>query len=71
MLVLLTFCLGSPDDLAQPMQQGYESRHVVSTIWINSILSLIDSEDNCSKAALNATLACSFNTLAVTEVSPT
>lgn len=56
------------DDDVENLQQGYESRHVVSTIWINSILGLIDAEDNCAKAAVHATLSCSFNALAVTEV---
>jgi hypothetical protein len=49
------------DDDVENLQQGYESRHVVSTIWINSILGLIDAEDNCAKAAVHATLSCSFN----------
>ena len=59
------------------MQQGYESRHVASTVYIHSMMALMANEgipvDETDKnwfiqPAVDATLACRLNPLAMTEV---
>ena len=52
------------------MQQGYESRHVISTVWMQVIQAFTSNEEDCMRTAVDATLACRLNPLAVTEVLP-
>jgi hypothetical protein len=66
------------DEGAGGVQQGYESRHVISTVFIHTLMALMRHEDAVVddndrswfiQPAVDATLACRLNPLAMTEVS--
>ncbi len=67
LLVALISCEYS-NDIAQNVQQGYESRHIVGAVWMQSLIALINTDENCVNAALQATMGCAFNAMPVTEV---
>ena len=67
------------DEEPRDVQQGYESRHVVSTVFIHTLMALMraeaaDPDENDRswfiQPAVDATLACRLNPLAMTEVLP-
>ena len=66
------------DHEADRVQQGYESRHVASTVFIHTMMALMANEDVVTddserswfmQPAVDATLACRLNPLAMTEVT--
>jgi hypothetical protein len=59
---------GESHDGACGVQQGYESRHVITTVWMQTILAFMADPTDCNKCAVNAAFACRLNPLALTEV---
>jgi hypothetical protein len=78
-LVSLPRCLDDFHDQARGVQEGYESRAVAGTIFQQTLMALMANEDLILQAndrnwymqpAVDATLACRLNPLAMTEVRP-